>query len=632
MRLRPRALCGLAFVATLICGCLVPVTLWADNTAVPTTTGGGAGSTPLDACAAASDRHDDAAVITACSKALDAGQLSDNAAAGALTSRGLAFSHKGDYPKAIDDFDRALALKPQTPELLAMRGFAFLLNRDFQRAVDDASAAIGRAPDRGDYYGLRADAYAQSGDARAISDYAEAVRLGTLPNVDAAERPLREGVAAYLKGDPATAAEAFSQVRNAAPDDLRVVLWQNLALQADHRNAAMTLDTAAAAIDLEKWPGPLIRYYQGQLPETELETAAIDPDPSVANRHICDVTFYVAARALIDGQVGVAKEGFSRAPLFCAKGSLEFDAAKAELVLAANLAGNTTSTDLFACQDADKAGDNDGVIAACGRALGHPDIVDAWRFGALTRRAKAYNRAGEPLKAVADLDAAVTLRPDASEIYRTRGLYRLDLGETEGGLADLAYALTLEPQSIEIRVTRGWAFQALGRTDRALADFTAAIALQPDNPRLLLGRGVVAYLAGADQPAMSDFTAAIRAAPQGAPYAVLWLTLAGLRSRQDPGQDLADGAAVLDPAAWPAPVLAFVQGKMTEQDLASAAADPDPATAVRQDCEAAFYSGEAARIVGDAAAARTRLQHARDVCSPDNLEYRAAVAELAKLN
>jgi hypothetical protein len=88
--------------------------------------------------------------------------------------------------------------------------------------------------------------------------------------------------------------------------------------------------------------------------------------------------------------------------------------------------------------------------------------------------------------------------------------------------------------------------------------------------------------------------------------------------------------AALDLQQWPGPVIRFIRGEVSAEDLTAAAADPDPETAKKQDCEAGFYQGELARIAGDGNTANARFEHARHVCSPDNLEYHAAGAELAR--
>jgi len=280
---------------------------------------------------------------------------------------------------------------------------------------------------------------------------------------------------------------------------------------------------------------------------------------------------------------------------------------------------------MLQCQAADANGDTAPILDHCGRALGHAGAPDVWQVGALTRRATAYYRNGDLDHAIADLDTALSLRPDSIEVYRQRSLYRLQKGERSGGLADLTYALTLQPDFVPGYVDRAWARLSNGDKIGALADFTRAIEIQPNLPRLHLGRGVVAYVSGDDAQAVADFSAVIQAAPQ-APYAVLWLALAQKKHPVDDGGTLDSGLAALNLEQWPGPLVRFVRGEISADGLTAAASDPDPKTAAKQDCEVSFYSAALARISGDQAAAKTGLEHALGVCSPENIEYHAAAA------
>ncbi len=464
------------------------------------------------------------------------------------------------------------------------------------------------------------------------ANYAEVIRRGAPENASDAERLLREGIAVHLGGDDAAAVQLFSQALRAAPegtdDALRALLWRDLMLQAGRQNALTSLAAAAAGRDPAQWPGPLIQYYQDRITEIALEQSLDDPDPAVANARACETSFYVAAQALVDGRFGVAKDGFEHAQTLCPQTSIEFVAARAEVIVAAQPIAPDLSNDMLQCQAADANGEIATIVALCSTALGHAAAPDVWRIGALTRRATAYYKSGDLDRAIADLDAALMLRPDSIDLYRQRSNYRLDKGESSGGLADLSYALTLEPNFVPGYVDRAWGRLAGRDAPGALADFSTAIAIQPDQPRLHLGRGVVAYLAGDDAQAAADFTTVIRATSQ-APYAVLWLALTEKRHPGDDGGVLETGLAALDPYQWPGPVVRFIRGEISAEDLASQAADPDPTTAKKQDCEASFYSGALARITGDAASAKASLEHARDVCSPENIEYHAAQAQLA---
>jgi lipoprotein NlpI len=82
---------------------------------------------------------------------------------------------------------------------------------------------------------------------------------------------------------------------------------------------------------------------------------------------------------------------------------------------------------------------------------------------------------------------------------------------------------------------------------------------------------------------------------------------------------------------WPVPVIEWMQGKRTPERLLVAAKAGDPATALRQVCDADFYLGEAAYANGDRAAAEKYLGQAVDAKAPDLLTYAAAKALLAKM-
>jgi len=572
----------------------------ADTVLLPGDNAAGAsgGDAEITGCIDAAKRRDADATISLCGRALDSGRLGEAPTVAALINRGLAHVAKNEPAAAIPDFDRALQLRPDTVAFLDMRAMA----------------------------------HAMQGEAQpALQDYAEVIRRGVPEGASDSERMLREGIAVHLNGDDAAALPLFEQAARTAvegsQDALRALLWQNLALQVTRRNALPALSAALAGSDPTQWPGPLLRYYQDRITEVELEQAIEDPDPNVSNIRACETTFYVAAQALADGRGNLAQDGFGHAQTLCPQDSVEFVTARAEAIVAALPVAADLSNDMLQCQAADNNGDTAPILDHCGRALGYADAPDVWRVGALTRRAGAYYRNGDLDHAIADLDTALSLRPDSIEVYRQRSLYRMDKGERSGGLADLSYALTLQPDFVPGYVDRAWARLSSGDKIGALADFTKAIEIQPDLPRLHLGRGIVAYVSGDDAQAVADFSAVIQAAPQ-APYAVLWLALAQKKHPVDDGGALESGLAALNLAQWPGPLVRFVRGEISADDLKTAASDPDPQVAGKQDCEVSFYSAAVARIVGDQAAAKTGLEHARSACSPENIEFHATQALL----
>jgi lipoprotein NlpI len=546
-----------------------------------------AGGADIAGCIDAAKRRDADATIALCSRALDGGHLGEAPTVAALINRGLAHIAKNQPAAAVPDFDRALELRPDTVAFFDMRAMAHAL---------------------------------QGEAAPAIRDYAEVIRRAPPETTGESERQLREAIAVHLNGDDAAALPLFDQALRTAADGsddaLRALLWKNLMLQASRQNATTALSAEAAGRDLTQWPGPLIQYYLDRITEVELEVSLEDPDPAVSTARACQATFFIAARALVDGRTGVAKDGFTHAQTLCPPDSIELVAARAEAIVAAQPVAAELSNDMLQCQAADANGDTAPILDFCSRALSHPDAPDVWRVGALTRRATAYSRSGDLDHAIADLDAALALRPDSVDIYRQRGGYRLEKGESSGGLADLAYALTLQPDFLPGYVDRAWARLSGGDQGGALGDFSTAIAIQ-DQPRLHLGRGVVAYIAGDDAQAAADFATVIQGTSQ-APYAVLWLALTQKREPVEDGGALESGLAALDLQQWPGPLVRLVRGEISADDLRAAAKDPDPQTAGKQGCEVTFYSAVLARIAGDPAA-REGLAQARSLCSLDNI-------------
>jgi tetratricopeptide (TPR) repeat protein len=97
----------------------------------------------------------------------------------AFLGRGVLLAgRKRAYERAIDDFDKVLALQPNSVDALIARGDAFSNLGSTGRAMADLNRAISLSPERADAYLARGLAEARKGDARAaLSDYKETLRL-----------------------------------------------------------------------------------------------------------------------------------------------------------------------------------------------------------------------------------------------------------------------------------------------------------------------------------------------------------------------------------------------------------------------------------------------------------------------
>src|SRR5271170_1519478 len=93
----------------------------------------------LDVC---KDSGDPQRRIAACSSIIAAAKRSDIQVADIFMRRASAYFDKGDYDKAIADYDSALQLKPDVSKAFEGRGLAYERKGDHDRAFQDFDQAI----------------------------------------------------------------------------------------------------------------------------------------------------------------------------------------------------------------------------------------------------------------------------------------------------------------------------------------------------------------------------------------------------------------------------------------------------------------------------------------------------------
>lgn len=103
--------------------------------------------------------------------------------------QGVEQNKKGDLDGAIASYTRALALKPDSTDVLFVRGRAFRLNGQSDKAIADLTRAITLKPDYGDAYNQRGIAYiGEEKNEKALADF---TRACDLKNTDGCENVKR---------------------------------------------------------------------------------------------------------------------------------------------------------------------------------------------------------------------------------------------------------------------------------------------------------------------------------------------------------------------------------------------------------------------------------------------------------
>jgi lipoprotein NlpI len=263
-----------------------------------------------------------------CTRAIQSGQLSEPSLAVTLNNRGNAYQNKGDYVRAIADYDQAIKLNSDSALIFNNRGSAHQHKGDYERAIQDYEQAIRLDPssarafnNRGRVNHLKED-YAQ-----AIKDYDEAIALDPDYQLAFYNRALaRFDQGLYIASVPdfvrAVSLDASSTYRV-----LGLYLAKARAGDVDREGLA----ASATQLNLTRWPGPVVALYLGQITPEALVAAAQDPDPNTQRERQCEAYFYAGEHFLIQGQRAPAVQMFQAAVATGVTSLFEHSSAKAEL-------------------------------------------------------------------------------------------------------------------------------------------------------------------------------------------------------------------------------------------------------------------------------------------------------------
>jgi len=120
------------------------------------------------------------ALIAACTGVIAGDRGPTRDLAWAYDNRGLAYASKGQYDRAIQDYNVAISLDPSDANAYNNRGDAFHRKRQLELAIEDYDRAILIDPKLARAFNNRGNAYFDEGRTeRAIEDYDEAVALDT---------------------------------------------------------------------------------------------------------------------------------------------------------------------------------------------------------------------------------------------------------------------------------------------------------------------------------------------------------------------------------------------------------------------------------------------------------------------
>jgi tetratricopeptide (TPR) repeat protein len=321
-------------------------------------------------------------------------------------SRAHAYSELGQNEKAVEDCSRAIELRPDNVTARYNRGAAYYKLHQWEKAIQDIDEAMALNPDFPDLWGARGEAHFGLGQfEKAIADYAHAIE--------------REPDRSCLYNSRGRAHQELKQWDQAVADYSRAIELDPERMAAWHNRGLCAL---------------------------------------IANQFLKSVEDFSRAIELEPGNMQVL---VNRAAAYKRLGQLE--KAIADLSRAIELVPNVkvflSRGDCYVEQE-----QWEGALSDFSRAIElAPDNARAWIW-----RGGVYWRMKRMEAASQDLAHAVAMRPDDANTLSLRGRLFFDLGEWANALDDYSRAVELEPDE-------EWHWWNLGSAHYRAGDYRSAI-------------------------------------------------------------------------------------------------------------------------------------------------------------
>ncbi len=154
------------------------------------------------------------------------------------------------------------------------------------------------------------------------------------------------------------------------------------------------------------------------------------------------------------------------------------------------------------------ADDLDAQIKGCTQAIQSGKYRGKNLAWAYINRGSVYDYQRDFGRAIADLDEAIRLDPDAVAAYQNRAASYRNSGQLDRALADLNRVAQIDPSDARTFLSRGVIYFKLGDMARSIADYNTSLKLDPKFVASLYGRGVAKLKLGDTQGGNADIRGA----------------------------------------------------------------------------------------------------------------------------
>jgi lipoprotein NlpI len=219
--------------------------------------------------------------------------------------------------------------------------------------------------------------------------------------------------------------------------------------------------------------------------------------------------------------------------------------------------------------------------------------------------------------------------PLAGPVLAKRALANNMLNHFDATLADVDKALPLSAQASELLYARGLALLSLGRTDEAVAAMRSA--KEPGGRSFVTkGLGNAQYYLGRYADAEASFReAALESGGEERDFALIWLYLSAQRNGGNGRDAIASFVDQTDSQRWPGAVVHYLAGRVSQDDLLRSARKDKQMERLNLS-EAWFYVGQQLLLTGDADGARRMFQRTIEIGALPYREHAFAQIELRR--
>jgi lipoprotein NlpI len=199
----------------------------------------------------------------------------------------------GDYDQAIEDYGRAIWLKPNYADAFNNRAIAYLARGAVDKTIADFGAAIRFNSNNVKAAVNRGHVHATDGQFElADADFSSAIK----PKPDIARLYVDRGRPKLYLGQTEAAISDLTTTIRLNASDIYAVIWLHLTHVRATVDDLHEFMRNSANIDHKRWPGPLVDLHLGTTnPETVSTADLSNIDTRARPERVCEVGFYLGS-------------------------------------------------------------------------------------------------------------------------------------------------------------------------------------------------------------------------------------------------------------------------------------------------------------------------------------------------